>query len=72
MPLSKYLLPLALSGSALFSLAACEPTGTSHVSAPPSDPSNYVVGGLAPPAGRTATARQARRDYYQGPRGDEF
>lgn len=29
-------------------------------------------GGLPPASGRTDAERQARRDYYSGPRGDEF
>ena len=29
-------------------------------------------GGSGPPLGRTAAERQARRDYYSGPRGFEF
>jgi len=29
-------------------------------------------GGVAPPPGRTPEERAARRDYYRGPRGDEF
>lgn len=28
--------------------------------------------GSGPPPGRTASERQARKDYYRGPRGDEF
>jgi len=36
---------------------------------------HYVVPGGAqggPPPGRTEAERQARKDYYRGPRGDEF
>lgn len=33
---------------------------------------NVAVGGAPPPPGRTDAERQARRDYYRGPRGDEF
>jgi hypothetical protein len=29
-------------------------------------------GGAGPAPGRTEAERQARKDYYQGPRGDEF
>jgi len=57
---------LALS---LFSLAACDPTGSPGGS---NAPAAEVVAGLAPPPGRTSAERQARKDYYRGPRGDEF
>ncbi len=35
-------------------------------------PPNIAAGGLPPAPGRTDAERQARRDYYRGPRGDEF
>jgi len=54
---------------ALFSLAACEPSGGAAVS---TSPSTGVVAGLAPPPGQTSAERQTRKDYYRGPRGDEF
>lgn len=54
---------------ALISLAACEPTASMSVAAAPSA---NPVGGLAPPPGRTSAERQARKDYYRGPRGNEF
>lgn len=50
---------------------ACVPeNGGSGSTAPP--PEFGPRGGLAPPPGRTEAERQARRSYYQGPRGDEF
>lgn len=64
MTFTRYLMALAMLG-----LAACEPSGgASFASAPSAD----LVGGLAPPRGQTSAERQARKEYYRGPRGDEF
>ena len=32
----------------------------------------FYGGGSGPPPGRTASERQARKEYYRGPRGQEF
>ena len=64
MTFSRYLTVVAL-----ISLAACEPSVGTPVS---TSPSANVVGGLGPPSGRTETERQTRKDYYRGPRGDDF
>jgi hypothetical protein len=59
-----------LTGLALVSIAACTPTGGTPIAGEPS--SSNVVGGLAPPPGQTEAERQASKDYYRGPRGNEF
>lgn len=67
--------PIALlAGLAL--LAGCEsPIDFNAPSGPkihaPRTPVSQPAG-LPPPPGRTNAERQARRDYYSGPRGDEF
>lgn len=52
-------------------LAACLPV---NPEAPRPDPAmgqgDFVA--VPPPPGRTPEARAARRDYYRGPRGQEF
>jgi hypothetical protein len=60
---------LYLSVWALIGLTACEPTTGPTTRAAPSA---QVTAGLAPPSGRTSAERQARKNYYRGPRGDEF
>lgn len=68
---------------ALLPLAACDPgtpTATDirvsgNVAVGMSVGDGYVTvgrGGNGPPPGRTAAEREARRDYYRGPRGHEF
>lgn len=61
------ILPVALLG-----LAGCVPTTqASYTSTPPEfGARGGIIGG--PPSGRTESERQARKDYYRGPRGDEF
>ncbi len=55
----------------LTGLAACEPTG--YTANPSTAPTTMELpGGLPPSAGRTESEREARREYYAGPRGDEF
>lgn len=46
--------------------------GVSSSSGPSSGTVRYGGGLAGPPPGRTAEERQARKDYYRGPRGDEF
>lgn len=59
-------LPLSL---ALMGLTACVPGATQgYSSAPP----NGLTAGQAPASGRTNAERQMRKDYYRGPRGNEF
>ncbi len=72
----------AVLGLALLVLAGCEPGGGGAnvtvggtVAVGVSSGSGTSVsyrGGVGPPPGRTPTERQARRDYYRGPRGDHF
>ena len=66
MTIFRIILPIALLG-----LAGCVPTTqASYTSAPPEFAAGGAIGG--PPPGRTGAERQARKDYYRGPRGDEF
>ena len=62
--LAAFLLPLALAGCELF---------VPSQSAPTQPPQRAIdQGGAGPPPGRTEAERQARKDYYGGPRGDEW
>jgi hypothetical protein len=64
MTFTRFLIALVVIG-----LTACDPTGIPSFSTPaPIE----IHSGLGPPPGRTADERQARKDYYRGPRGDEF
>lgn len=65
MAVSKYLMAVAL-----VSLAACTPTGGSNVGA--GGYSAPTSASLPPSPGRTEAQRRANRDYYRGPRGQEF
>lgn len=64
---------------ALFA-AACGPvtstdvrvSGSGAVGVSSGGTSVSYFGGGGPPPGRTAAERQARKDYYRGPRGQEF
>ncbi|GAA6193891.1 hypothetical protein NBRC116597_38120 [Phaeobacter sp. NW0010-22] len=49
-------------------LTACQPS----VSGNASFGISTSAGSLPPPPGRTAAERRASKDYYRGPRGDEF
>ena len=62
----RYFLPFALLG-----LAGCVPTTQASYTPPPPD---FAIGGArgGPPPGRTDAEREARRNYFRGPRGDEF
>ncbi|MFT7596707.1 MAG: hypothetical protein ACI8R4_004046 [Paracoccaceae bacterium] len=69
MTVFRIILPVVLP-IALLGLAGCVPTTqASYTSAPPEI---GVRGGIGPPSGRTGAEREARKDYYRGPRGDEF
>lgn len=61
----RYFLPLALLG-----LAGCVPTSNASYNSAP--PEFGARGGVGPAPGQTDAERQARKDYYRGPRGDEF
>lgn len=61
---------LPLLVGALVAVSACQPTVSGSVSVGATSP--VFSSGSPPPPGRTDAERQARRDYYRGPRGDEF
>lgn len=72
---------LILVLAATLTLAGCDGTGTSSVrvsgnaAVGVSTGDSYYgegYGGSGPPPGRTAAERQARKDYYRGPRGLEW
>ena len=77
----KYLLPvaiLALAGCGGGSGATASLSGSAAIGVSSGDEVDGVrygsYGGSlgGPPPGRTSSERQARKDYYRGPRGDEF
>lgn len=66
---------------AALGLSACGPVGGTDVrisgsgAVGVSTSADYGYSGRiggGPPPGRTASERQARKDYYRGPRGNEF
>lgn len=68
----RYLFPVIAVAALL--LAGCLPVDPAGPVARPADPALGQGAFVAapPPPGRTPEARAARRDYYRGPRGQEF
>lgn len=76
MTFAKLVFPVALLG-----LAACQPVSNTNVSVSgdgvvgisTGTSASYATGAIGgPPPGRTSSERTARKEYYRGPRGDEF
>lgn len=64
---------LATLLTAVTFLAACEDSGFSgSASAPAAQSAAPYQSTVAPPPGRTEAEREARRDFYRGPRYDVF